>query len=520
MKKTQIYILITVMSLALLGIIWLQVHHIQQGLMVYEKNFDMLVNNTLDRAARQLAQVPDQREWIKVARQVAVDPVEADPTLLNPNRPWARPKREEATSVLAQARVRIRDSVSYVSERETIISADSVSFGQARISYLFTSTLPQHPDSMPRQMVSSEMGGDQGLLPLLNTKGQNIPGTVYVPWMRVSIGFDSVFRKSLDQVGIEQPFEFQIQGLYNTVVADHEPDAYQVPIYDQAMDTKGTLSVSFPKKSILSDQDLLQEAGLSIGLVLVVMVCFWLSVRTIIRQKKLSEMKNDFINNMTHELKTPIATISLATDAIRNPKMQASPSGIERYTNIIKEENSRMHRQVERVLLAAQEQRGEVRLKKIPLDLHVLIHRAAEHTRLQVGERGGTLTLDLQATKFEVPVDKVHISNVLYNLLDNANKYSPDHPHITIRTYNQRGQFFLSVQDEGQGISKADQQRIFQRFYRVSTGDLHEVKGFGLGLSYVKAIVEAHGGHIAVYSTLGKGSSFEIALPLAGQVGA
>ncbi|MEO1450026.1 MAG: HAMP domain-containing sensor histidine kinase, partial [Bacteroidota bacterium] len=245
----------------------------------------------------------------------------------------------------------------------------------------------------------------------------------------------------------------------------------------------------------------------------IILACFWLSIRVILRQKRVSEMKNDFINNMTHELKTPIATISLATDALRNPQMRGSDEALNRYLGIIKDENARMHRQVERVLQAAQFGRKAIGLNPSDINLHTLIREVVEPVALKVKQRNGQLNLDLRANAPLLHVDRQHIANVLNNLLDNANKYSPDAPHITLKTWSEEGAICVSVQDQGLGISKADQAEIFTRFFRVSTGNLHDVKGFGLGLSYVKEIVEAHGGDIRVQSVLGAGSTFTVQLP-------
>jgi two-component system phosphate regulon sensor histidine kinase PhoR len=242
----------------------------------------------------------------------------------------------------------------------------------------------------------------------------------------------------------------------------------------------------------------------------IMLICFWVTVRIILRQKKLSEMKNDFINNMTHEFKTPLATISLATETMRNPRIRADESRMDYYMGLIKEENQRMNQQVERVLQLA---RSDIKLKPMPLDMHDLMRRVAEKARLHVESRGGTLKLDLQATDDYFNGDEVHLGNLLHNLLENATKYSPRAPEITLRSWEEEGAFCMSVSDKGLGIPKADQARIFDRFFRVGTGNLHDVKGFGLGLSYVKEIVEAHGGTISVESKVGEGSTFVVRMP-------
>lgn len=224
-------------------------------------------------------------------------------------------------------------------------------------------------------------------------------------------------------------------------------------------------------------------------------------------------MKTDFINNMTHEFKTPIATISLAADSIANPRISGEISKVLRFANIIKQENKRMNSQVEKVLQMAQIDRGESKLRLTEVNLHDVITRAIENISLQVEPRKGTAKAVLNANDPMIDGDLTHISNVINNLLDNANKYSPEAPEIIINTADREDGVEISVQDQGMGMSKEARKHIFDKFYRVHTGDLHDVKGFGLGLSYVKAIIDAHKGSVEVKSELGKGSEFILFFP-------
>ena len=224
-------------------------------------------------------------------------------------------------------------------------------------------------------------------------------------------------------------------------------------------------------------------------------------------------MKTDFINNMTHEFKTPIATISLAADSIDSDMVINSPNKIKRFAGIIKEENKRMLAQVEKVLQIAKLDKDDIQLKIIKIDVNELAHMAAEHTGLKVNARGGTIQTFLKSTHPIIEGDKNHINNVIHNLLDNANKYSKDSPEITLETRDAKEGVEIIVRDKGIGMTKDDTSRIFEKFYRVSTGNVHDVKGFGLGLSYVKAIVDAHKGKVRVQSSLGEGSTFMIFLP-------
>ncbi|MFM7728452.1 MAG: sensor histidine kinase, partial [Flavobacteriales bacterium] len=233
----------------------------------------------------------------------------------------------------------------------------------------------------------------------------------------------------------------------------------------------------------------------------------------LLRQKKLADIKSDFINNMTHEFKTPIATISLAVDSLQNPKVNADPEKSSYFMQIIREENRRMNSQVERVLQMAQIDKGELKLKLQDVDLHRLIQHAIAQIRIQVDNRQGQIHTHLEATDPHLTGDPVHLSNLVFNLLDNANKYSLENPSITISTKSDDYGIFLSVSDKGIGMSKETQKRIFEPFYRVPTGNVHDIKGFGLGLSYVNAILTGHQGHIRVNSEPGKGSTFECFLP-------
>jgi two-component system phosphate regulon sensor histidine kinase PhoR len=247
---------------------------------------------------------------------------------------------------------------------------------------------------------------------------------------------------------------------------------------------------------------------------LVIISAFYVTVNALLRQKKLSEIKNDFINNMTHEFKTPLATISLAVDALRNEKVVADREKSEYFTGIIKEENRRMNKQVETILQASLLDRQEQQLNLKPLHAHTIIQEAMENFHLQLEGKGGRAELQLNAKKDLLEADEVHLMNIITNLIDNAVKYSKDNPIIKITTHSTTKSLVIRIEDNGIGMNKETQRRIFEKFYRAHTGNLHNVKGFGLGLSYVKTIVEAHQGKIKVDSIPGKGTTFTLEFPL------
>jgi two-component system phosphate regulon sensor histidine kinase PhoR len=266
------------------------------------------------------------------------------------------------------------------------------------------------------------------------------------------------------------------------------------------------------KKTVLGEMRLMIVGA--VFFTLVIIATFYVTVNALVRQKKLSEIKNDFINNMTHEFKTPLATISLAVDALRNEKVVQDRSKSEYFTGIIKEENKRMNKQVETILQASLLDRQEQQLNRKPLHAHVIIQEAMENFHLQLEGKGGHSELQLNAKNDLVFADEVHFMNIITNLIDNAVKYSKENLFIRITTHSTPKNLVIRIEDNGIGMSKETQRRIFEKFYRAHTGNLHNVKGFGLGLSYVKTIVEAHDGKIKVDSTVGKGTCFTLEFPL------
>lgn len=273
------------------------------------------------------------------------------------------------------------------------------------------------------------------------------------------------------------------------------------------------LAVYFPDRNDFIGRTTSLLLGLSVAFTLIIFLTFLLSISLILRQKKISEMKSDFINNMTHEFKTPIATISIAADSITNEKVINNEEKVRFFTGMIKKENVRMNEQVERILQIARLDRKEFEFNFQAVNVHELIEDAIKGILLQVEKKGGKIVTKLEAVNPVVTTDPVHFTSLLYNLLDNANKYSPETPLITVATTNCPKGIYLSVEDTGIGMSKAVQARIFDKFYRLPSGNIHNVKGFGLGLSYVKAILEANSGSIKVFSEPGKGSKFVVFFP-------
>ncbi|MBX7226955.1 MAG: HAMP domain-containing histidine kinase [Chitinophagales bacterium] len=278
-------------------------------------------------------------------------------------------------------------------------------------------------------------------------------------------------------------------------------------------DTKKRLVLFFPDKKKFLLNEMLWQISSSAFFLIMVVIAFFLAIHIIFRQKYLSDMKTDFINNMTHELKTPIATISLASEMLRDKMIGASEENRARYAGIIFEENKRLGNHVEKVLQIARLEKGEIQLNKTPVDVHQLITGLLNNFQLQVEENEGELLTDFQCKEPWINVDEMHFSNVISNLLDNAVKYNDKKPVIKVSTSDEKDGILFEISDNGIGLSKDDQKRVFEKFYRVQKGNLHDTKGFGLGLSYVKTIVDKHGGSIFVVSKPKEGSIFKIYIP-------
>ncbi len=336
---------------------------------------------------------------------------------------------------------------------------------------------------------------------------------------------DSMLRSEFQNTGINIDYAYQVASARNDDLlifrkASNEtsflPDnTYKTVLFPNDMiRDAGLLMVTFPDKNsvILSNMSVMM--GSSGALLIILLFSFGFTIHSIIRQKKISEMKTDFINNMTHEFKTPVATIMIASEALKDPEISEDKDRIARLAGIIYDENVRLGDHIERVLNIAKIDKGDLKLEFKPVEMNDLISAVADSMELQFQKKEAAVTLNLKATKATVQGDELHLSNVIYNLIDNALKYSSEKPDITISTLTSGRNLIIKVADKGIGMSKDQLSKIFGQFYRIPTGNLHDVKGFGLGLSYVNNIVKRHYGDINVKSERDKGSEFEIVFPI------
>ncbi|WP_315190221.1 ATP-binding protein [Capnocytophaga sputigena] len=274
------------------------------------------------------------------------------------------------------------------------------------------------------------------------------------------------------------------------------------------------LAVIFPQRERFVLSSIIEIASLSTVFMLIIIAVFIITLNQLVTQRRISEIKTDFINNMTHEFKTPIATMNLVLDTLKSPMAINNPDKVMHYVKILKQENKRMLAQVENILQISRLEKGSLQLEREPLDVHDLITSAISHVQVMINERGGVIHTHFLASNSDISANESHLTNIFVNVIENAIKYSPEAPEIDIYTENIKNRILIRIKDKGQGMSKQAAKYIFDKFYREHTGDLHNVKGHGLGLAYVKSIVEYHQGTIYVESDKGKGSTFFIKLPV------
>lgn len=334
---------------------------------------------------------------------------------------------------------------------------------------------------------------------------------------------DSIFKQELKIRGIHSPAKIAVFTKDTVMTTIHSENfkqkeiGFTVPLfYNKDDHAEYNFTVYFPDRNlaILVLADVVPILSLTFILTMIIITVFALAIYYMQMQRKISEIKTDFINNMTHEFKTPIATINIASDALKNEKINTQPEKVNYYADLIKQENKRMNAHVEMVLRMSKLERNQMDMNLQDLDMRKVVNQSLEPIRFIVEERNGTIFEEYRAEQFVVNGDPFHLENIIINVLDNARKYSSDTPEILIKTYNVDHYFVIEIKDKGIGMSANVLKRIFEQFYREETGNIHNVKGHGLGLAYVKKIVQLHHGEVWAESELGKGSTFYIKIPL------
>ncbi|HNW99074.1 MAG TPA: HAMP domain-containing sensor histidine kinase [Bacteroidales bacterium] len=539
MNKKVILLVIILITIALIGLVGIQIYWIQNALAVKEANFDRSVNEALTNVIYKL-------EKLEVANRIKnkINFKNPNTSLYNTIDSLNNMFLGEMESMTNDFNIQKASYINYtnkhysveytetipgniirhvdsgsvtITNKDTLKKAQEVRPVSVPEYYFPTNHFDSISDKIDKFLKKSFLVSDV-FEEMFNYKSSPDIESRIDP-----VKLDSLIRNELDGKGIHTDYEYGIfspvknefimekTGKYRNELVNKSvafnlfpSDLFKAPEY---------LLIYFPNK----EQYLFTQTGIMLIvaaiLIILIILSFIYTIRTIIKQKRLSEMKNDFINNMTHEFKTPISTISLACQALTDDDLMKSEILYKNYLHVIGDENKRLGVMAEKILQTAVLEKGQLKLKKEPIDIHSIIQDVIKNISLQVQAKNGIIKTQLDANNNIINADRVHVTNVIYNLVDNANKYTPENPVITIATENNEQGIYISVEDNGTGISHANLKKIFDKLYRVPTGNIHSVKGFGLGLNYVKVIAEMHDGNIDVVSELKKGSKFTLYLP-------
>lgn len=519
MGKKLFILLVVLMSLSLIGIIFVQTFFINNTLENEEKQFTLNVSRSLGLTSRALED-KEMREFNRNFTEMLANGINPDSTNVTA---LAFLNIDDATNEATLYQNSILEESFKVPALFFDIGLDSVNISrltnQTKRTVFENNRSSEYSISPERAIEKfrelSEIEKKQFEIAYRDQFRE------YPIYKRISPKeVEDLLKNQLHNNGIDIDFEFAIydEDLATKVQSDNfefNNTTLGTPVFlDNDNSSDFTLYVNFPGRQKFLMSSILGMLVLSILFTSIIILAYSGAIYQLIRQRQIAQIKTDFINNMTHEFKTPIATINLALDSIRNPKILQDSTKVLRYLQMIKDENTRMHGQVENVLRISQLEKNELNITKESLDVHELVEDAMTHVELIVEDRQGYIKSHLNAEKTSVLANESHFTNVLVNIMDNAVKYSSDQPKIDIYTENVGNNVLIKIADQGNGMSKQVAKRVFEKFYREPKGDVHDVKGHGLGLAYVKRIVEDHHGHISVESEKGKGSVFTIKLPL------
>lgn len=517
MNKKLFLLLVVLMSLSLIGIIFVQGYWIKSTVNDKEEQFSYNAKQVLIRVSKELQNQELQNFWFEFntgdSAEVALNELALlkyfnleknkldeteDPGVKEPNGKYT------SDFLLSQ-----KDSLEFVK----VLNEN--------VDQILSGNQDSEDDLSTEQKIEQLMEMSEVQRNLLRTYISEFTSRIPIHRRVKEEQIAALLERELNNFNLDTEFEFGIysNNLATRVHSDNfsldYPSTYSVPLFvDSIGNSSYQMMVNFTgkKKVVLSSITLM--AALSIIFTLIIVIAYSSALAQLIKQRQISQIKTDFINNMTHEFKTPIATINLALDAIKNPKIINDAEKVNRYLQMIRDENRRMNAQVENILQISKLEKNELDLRKERLHLHEVIEEAITHVELIVEDRNGYIKTHFGALKSSILANDHHITNVVVNILDNAIKYSEEGPKVDIYTENVRNYIVMKVRDQGTGMSRSVQKKIFQKFYREHTGDIHNVKGHGLGLAYSKRILDDHHGTISVMSEKGKGSTFIIKLPL------
>lgn len=519
MKKSVIWILACIMAFAFFGLLYLQIGYLRTSVRLRSDQFDEAIKRSLYQISRNL---------------------ELDQTkkYLNESYLQSQQKKSGYGKSSSALRDKFNEETVYHTQRIRVTTVpDGMELNMDISSTIYTNPSKSVFQSSPNKGTNAisksiydlqeeqkrryfyEVDNIYNVANMIMNTSSNVPIAERINFKTL----ENMIKGELRYNGIELPFRYEIVDKNDKVIykqsgfdATNSNNLYSQVLFPNDPPEKLThLKVYFSDKQsyLFSEVTFIVP---SILFTFILLVTFIIIIFITFRQKKLSEMKNDFMNNMTHELKTPVSTISLAAQMLKDPSITKSPDVFKHISGVINDETERLSFQVEKVLQMSLFEKQKATLKLKELDANDIIVHVANTFQLKVEKFGGNLDIDLEATESTINADKMHFTNVLFNLLDNAVKYRREDIdlELMIRSWNNNNKLYISVEDNGIGIKKENAKRIFDRFYRVSTGNLHDVKGFGLGLAYVKKIVEDHKGTIRAESEVGKGTKFIICLPI------
>ena len=533
MKKSSVNLITLLASIALVGLVAIQVYWINNAIKVGKERFEENVSDALNNVVLRLEKKQTAAKMTKKInfRKQGIRWFTPADSIKQNSKLVRRPYSDKRSFALQKDRVNVKifeeysaDSSGYVVKKTRLknYSSDSIARnidrridndGPLSLSQLDSGEFKNKWFAHKKDMVN-DIFDELVSVNIYNDNSHNKLDTAKL---------DSIIKVELVEKGISANYIYGVMAtktmpMDSVKLSDNEKhlyaSGYKVNLSPDNIFIKPQyLCLFFPQQSKYLLSSMWFMLLVSVALMMVLIFSFYFTISTILKQKKLSEIKNDFISNMTHEFKTPISTISLACEVLNDKSIEKTEERTGKYVKMIRDENKRLSLLVENILQTAILDKGEFKLKIQSTDIHSLIEQTILNIKLQVENKDGEITTELNAEKHVINADRVHITNIIFNLIDNALKYSNEKPNIKITTRSDREGIFISVKDNGIGISKENQHRIFDTMYRVHTGNVHNVKGFGLGLSYVKAVVEKHGGSISVESELNKGSTFTVYLP-------
>ncbi len=515
MNKRLLVIITSSFSLALLVLILFQVYWINNDFRVREDLFKSKVDEALNNTSVRLEKMNPRGNYKKITKRTQG---------IAYSKPNIKEQKVDPISFKLSEELSVDSNGHQVSRLTTKdLSDTTLKMGESALGFLSNirkqrSTLKSAENDLFKNNQKEVSFFDRTLTEnFYNNYNQKVD----------TVLLDSILKQELVKQNIGTKYIYYLTSLYpgsphhsDLTHAENMSDSLGVDYYKVNLSPANRfiepeyLIVCFPTQALDVFRQMWPFLITSVIIILILIFSFYFITINNLRQKKLSDIKNDFISNMTHEFKTPISTISLASEMLGDTTITQTPEKQQRYLKMIRDENKRLSVLVESILQTSILDKGEFKLKLSPVDVHEIINTAINNTQLLISQRNGSVLTFLKAQKFNLSADKVHLTNIIFNLIDNAIKYSKDVPEIIITTYNTSEGIMIQVKDNGIGISKENQRKIFDKFYRVPTGNVHNVKGFGLGLSYVLAVVLKHNGTISVNSEVGKGSTFNVHLPI------